>query len=181
MIVVDTNVIAYLYLPTDHTPLAERLLTHHPDWAAPILWRSELRNVLALHLRKGLITLQQAYEIQSEAEALLAGAEYELPSLPVLELAKQSGCSAYDCEFVALAQQLGTRLITVDEKLIAQFPEMAMAFERASQLRRGSSGPALTSCHQQQRCECKSKDLALFFPRTSDKNVSRRLFLSIIL
>ena len=37
MIVVDTNVLAYLYLPTDHTPHAEALLQHDPDWAAPLL------------------------------------------------------------------------------------------------------------------------------------------------
>jgi len=56
MIVVDTNVIAYLYLPTDYTRLAEQLLAKEPDWAAPLLWRSELRNVLALYLRKNLLS-----------------------------------------------------------------------------------------------------------------------------
>ncbi len=38
MIVVDTNVIAYLYLPTGHTPLAEKLMVQEPVWAAPVLW-----------------------------------------------------------------------------------------------------------------------------------------------
>ncbi|XSG85105.1 MAG: hypothetical protein ACPW60_15475 [Methylohalobius sp. ZOD2] len=52
MIAVDTNVIAYFYLPTEYTPLAEKLLMQEPVWAAPTLWRSEFRNVLALYLRK---------------------------------------------------------------------------------------------------------------------------------
>ncbi|UZR30848.1 PIN domain-containing protein [Methylococcus mesophilus] len=54
MIVVDANILAYLYLPTAFTPLAERLLEHEPDWRVPLLWRSELRNVLTLYLRRRL-------------------------------------------------------------------------------------------------------------------------------
>ena len=50
MIVVDTNIVAYLYLPGEHTAAVERLLERDPEWAAPILWRSEFRNILALSL-----------------------------------------------------------------------------------------------------------------------------------
>ena len=48
MIVVDTNILVYLYLPTKYTPHAEKLLENDPVWIAPYLWRSEFRNVLAL-------------------------------------------------------------------------------------------------------------------------------------
>lgn len=37
MIVVDTNVLAYLYLPMEHSAKAEALLKKDPDWAAPLL------------------------------------------------------------------------------------------------------------------------------------------------
>lgn len=50
MIVVDTNTIAYLYLPTEFTSSVEELLEKGPQWAAPTLWRSELRNILTLYL-----------------------------------------------------------------------------------------------------------------------------------
>jgi predicted nucleic acid-binding protein len=40
----------------------------------------------------------------------------------VLTLALESGCSAYDCEFVALAKQLGVKLVTEDAKLRRAFP-----------------------------------------------------------
>ncbi|MEN9805867.1 MAG: hypothetical protein RL756_375, partial [Pseudomonadota bacterium] len=59
MIVADSNVVAYLYLPGEHTAAAERLLEREPDWAAPILWRSEFRNILAGYLRRKDITLEQ--------------------------------------------------------------------------------------------------------------------------
>ncbi len=124
MIVVDSNVIAYLYLPGDFTAKAEKLLERDPDWAAPLLWRSELRNILALYMRKKLLEFSDAYRIQREAEALLADHEYDVDSFEVLTLARDSGCSAYDCEFIALARQLGVMLITEDVKLRQAFPKL---------------------------------------------------------
>ncbi len=118
MIVVDTNIISYFYLPTDQTHLAERLLEQEPVWAAPLLWRSEFRNVLALYLRKKLIDIETALTLQQEAEELLHNHEFDIPSLQVLSLVSRSSCSAYDCEFVAVAQQLGTQLVTQDKKII---------------------------------------------------------------
>lgn len=127
MIVVDSNVIAYLYLPGEYTPVAEALLEAEPDWAAPILWRSEFRNILSGYLRRKKLTFEQACVIQSEAEDMLSGAEHEVESRQVLELVRNSNCSAYDCEFVALARSLGTRLVTMDGKLLRAFPEVAVA------------------------------------------------------
>ena len=126
MIVVDTNIIAYLYLPGDRTTDAERLLVVQPKWVAPLLWRSELRNVLALYIRKKQLTFDQAYAIQSEAEALLCDREFEVASFDVLRLAAESSCSAYDCEFVALAMHLQTMLVTADQKLLTRFPAIAI-------------------------------------------------------
>lgn len=127
MIVVDSNIVAYLYLPGEYTAAAEALLENDPSWAAPILWRSEFRNILAGYLRRGSLTFQQAHDLQREAEDLLGGAEYEVDSLSVLELVRDSECSAYDCEFVALAMKLGTKLVTMDGKLLRAFPGITVA------------------------------------------------------
>jgi predicted nucleic acid-binding protein len=127
MIVVDSNVLAYLYLPGEYTAAAEALLEQDSDWAAPILWRSEFRNILAGYLRRKAITFEQANSLQLEAESLLEGAEFELESLAVLELVRDSDCSAYDCEFIALAMKLDTKLITMDKKLLRAFPKWAIA------------------------------------------------------
>jgi predicted nucleic acid-binding protein len=127
MIVVDSNVLAYLYLPSEHTARAEALLEQDPDWVAPVLWRSEFRNILAGYLRRNTLSFEQACSLQSEAEGLLAGAEFEVDSQTVLELVRDSDCSAYDCEFIALARRLNTRLVTVDKKLLRAFPTQAMA------------------------------------------------------
>ncbi len=127
MIVVDTNVVAYLYLPGDHTEKAEALLEQDPDWAAPLLWRSEFRNILAGYMRRKTLTFEAARDVQLEAENLLAGAEHEVDSRLVLGLVRDSDCSAYDCEFVALAMTLGAKLVTMDTKLLKAFPKYAVA------------------------------------------------------
>jgi len=127
VIVVDSNVVAYLYLPGDYTEKAEALLEHDADWAAPLLWRSEFRNILAGYMRRKTITFEAARDLQLEAESLLAGAEHEVDSRLVLELVRDSDCSAYDCEFMALAMTLGVKLVTMDAKLLKAFPKYAVA------------------------------------------------------
>jgi predicted nucleic acid-binding protein len=127
VIVVDTNILAYLYLPGDRTAHAEALLEANPRWAAPVLWRSEFRNILAGYIRRKAITFDQACALQDEAESLLAGAEFEVKSSAVLELVRDSNCSAYDCEFIALAIKLNTKLFTEDKKLLQEFPARAVA------------------------------------------------------
>ena len=128
MIVVDTNVIAYLFLRGDFAARAESWLKHDRDWAAPMLWRSEFRNLLGGYLRRKQLTFQAVLEIQREAESLLFGNEHEADSQRVLELVRDSDCSAYDCEFVALAMRLGVKLITADGKVLTAFPKYAVSF-----------------------------------------------------
>ena len=127
MIVVDSNVVAYLYLPGEYTAHAEALLKQEPEWAVPVLWRSEFRNILAGYLRRQTLTFQQACNLQNEAEHLLAETEFEVDSATVLALVRDSDCSAYDCEFIALAIKLNTKLVTMDKKLLKAFPERAVA------------------------------------------------------
>jgi predicted nucleic acid-binding protein len=122
MIVVDTNVLAYLWLPGERTKAAERLLRKDADWNAPLLWRSEFRNVLAGCLCRGDLNLETALKIADEAEGQMSGREFTVPSAQVLARAEESNCSAYDCEFVVLADELGVSLVTSDEKLLRSFP-----------------------------------------------------------
>ena len=129
MIVVDTHVIGYLYLASERSAQAEQALLKDPEWAAPWLWRSELRNVLALYLRRNMLGLHDARHIMDEAIGLMSGQEYDVASSHVLSLVAASICSAYDCEFVALAQDLGVPLVSVDRQILAQFPAEAVALE----------------------------------------------------
>ena len=129
MIVVDTNVIAYLLIPGVRTDRAKAVLLKDPHWAAPVLWRSEFRNVLTFYLRQEEFTLNQALLFMQEAELLMHGDEYEVTSSQILSLTTSSTCSAYDCEFVALAQELGVPLITSDAMILADFRSTAISLD----------------------------------------------------
>lgn len=129
MIVVDANVLLYLLIPGKHTADAERWLEHDPDWAVPRLWRSEVRNVLATYLRAGRIEQAEALALFQRAVLIIGLEEYEVETVEVLRLAHASGCSAYDCEYVALAQFLDVPLVTADRKLRLAFPGCSRALE----------------------------------------------------
>lgn len=126
MIVADTNTIAFLYLPTEQTDDVVSLLHKDADWVAPLLWRSEFRNVLALYVRKEIIDLNTAIAMQTQAERQFAEKEFTVNSMDVLALAAETGCSTYDCEFVSLAKSLDLKLITGDKRLVQTFPGVAM-------------------------------------------------------
>lgn len=127
MIVVDSNVIAYCWIHGDRTALAHELRRSDPEWHAPVLWRSELRNILTGYRRDGSLTREQAHRIMAAAESGLAGREHHLPSDRVFDVADRSRLSAYDAEFVALAEILGVRLVTEDRAILSAFPERAVS------------------------------------------------------
>ena len=130
MIVVDTNAVVHLVLGGAKTDAARRAFRKDPEWAAPLLWRSEFRNVLTVLVRRRGLALVDALHASREAEDLMDGREFGVETQTVLELAARSGCSAYDCEFVALASELGVQLLTSDGEVLAAFPKTAITVER---------------------------------------------------
>lgn len=128
MIVADTNLIVYLFINGDKTPLAQEVLKKDPHWIVPPLWQSEFRNVLAGHIRRGM-KLAQAKRIMEEALSTLEGREVAPSPEKILDLVSQSDCTAYDCEFVTLAAQLDVPLVTADKQLKRQFPNEAKSLE----------------------------------------------------
>jgi predicted nucleic acid-binding protein len=130
LIVIDTNILVHLIIPGRETADSEALLRKDPNWAAPLLLRSEFRNVLAVYLRRKSISLKEAFSAMTEAEMILGENEFEVKSESVLELCAQSNCSAYDCEYAALALALRVPLITRDKALLAAFPDTAVSPEK---------------------------------------------------
>jgi predicted nucleic acid-binding protein len=129
VIVVKTNIIGYMSLSADRSALAEQALLKDASWSTPLLWRSELRNVLSGYIRKKLLKLDETQQIMEAATQLMQAGEYTVTSDKVLGLAAASTCSAYACEFVALAEDLHIPLVTIDNQILSQFPRRAISLE----------------------------------------------------
>jgi predicted nucleic acid-binding protein len=134
LIVVDSNVIAFCWINGERTALAHRLRRLDPDWHAPVLWRSELRSVLTGYRRDGSLGETEVRGIMAAAEAALAGREHFVPSDRVFAVTAASRLSAYDAEFVALAEILGAKLVTEDQAILTAFAAGAVSLDRAVQL-----------------------------------------------
>ncbi len=127
MIVADANLIAYLILPGERTEQAEAVLLADPVWVVPLLCASELRSVLNKQVRAGNLTLNQAAAAMERAATLIGDREAPVDSRDVLELARRSGCSTYDCEYVALAIALSSSLVTSRKAVLKAFPAIAIS------------------------------------------------------
>jgi len=130
VIVADTNLLAYLYMKGTANQTARQVVLRDHEWAAPVLWRSELRNTLIKCFKGGIIERDEAFMIMADAESMMSSNEYDMASDDVLELALTSGCSAYDAEYVVLARELRVPLVTTDKELLEKFPDIAVGPEK---------------------------------------------------
>ena len=126
MIVTDNDVISYFWLEAERTPAARSVREKDDDGRAPPLWQSEFRNVLYQHMAHRDLPLDDALQIADRVDADMRGATVSIRTVDVLRLVNASGHSAYDCEYVALAQRLSATLVTGDQRLPRLFPETAV-------------------------------------------------------
>jgi len=126
MIVVDTNIIAYLLIRGGGSEASERLQQSDPDWVAPRLWMDEFLNVLCTYERNGLLSARDATNLIGDAQLLMDGKSYDVPPHRVLSVARRTGCSGYDSQYITLAEELGVNLYTNDRKILAACPELAV-------------------------------------------------------
>ena len=129
MIVVDTNVVVYYALDTPQTQTARRAWDADPDWHVPSLWRSEFRNTMVSYMRSGGLTMRGALDAIEFAERTLRDKDHEADSVRVIELAANSACSAYDCEYVDIALSLEVPLVTADRRVLREFPDVAVSLD----------------------------------------------------
>lgn len=88
--------------------------------AAPGIWSLEVANVLAVGERRGRLTPADSARFVALLEALPIRVELEAEGMGgIVALARESGTSAYDAAYLALAMRLGAPLATRDEALRA--------------------------------------------------------------
>lgn len=126
MIIVDTNIIIHLHVHSERTALALQALKKDPYWVSPPLWQSEFRNAMTGYIRRRILKLEDAKLVMKSALKTMEDREILPPSDLVLDLAAGTNCSAYDCEYVALAKHLNIKLLTGDNEILRSFPETAV-------------------------------------------------------
>jgi predicted nucleic acid-binding protein len=130
VILVDTNILAYLMIEGDRTPAAQELYEHDADWRSEAFVMVEFSNVLATYVRTKALTHERGIKLLVEAEALVP-ALTSVMHVQALEAATQFGISAYDARFIALAKQMRVKLVTEDTKLQAAVPSWTVSLAGA--------------------------------------------------
>lgn len=129
MIVADANLIAYYYFPGPLQPAAQKVLEKDPAWFVPPVMISEFRNITLGFIRSQKLQATDALDLVSRVEMVFGPRTRGVSSVKVMELAIASGCSAYDAEYVALAQMLKVKLVTQDSRLLKAFPGAAISVD----------------------------------------------------
>ncbi len=129
MIVVDTNVMVRLVVGGPKGASAARLFLQDPEWAAPMLLLSEVRNVLLGFVRRGAMTAAQARAMCDDVAAVLGPRVVRVSAARVMDVALECELTACDAEFVVAARELGVRLATLDRAILTGAGDVAMAVE----------------------------------------------------
>lgn len=130
MVVVDTNILAYLLIAGDRTDAARSLFEIDADWRSDSFALVEFSNILATYERRGHLSASEAVRLQRDAEAALRSL-VNIPLITALDAARRYSISAYDARFIAAAEQLDTKLVTEDRKLRAAAPEHTRSLAQA--------------------------------------------------
>ena len=131
MILVDTNVIAPLYVRSARSQAVVELFARDSVWRTEPLALIELSNVLINYERARYLTAAMARECLNRAAALLQPHLFRVTHEAALDTALRYRVTAYDGRFLALAQQLGRPLVTEDAKLRAAAPALTQSLSEA--------------------------------------------------
>jgi predicted nucleic acid-binding protein len=129
VIVVDTNILAYLLIKGDQTEKARRLLDRDRDWIAPSFWRIEFLNVLINYAHYQSLAFKEAKPIWEASFRLTHLREEAVEAGHALDLAMKHKITGYDALFVALAQNLKTVCVTQDKALRKAVPHLTASLD----------------------------------------------------
>ena len=91
----------------------------------------ELTNVLTRYVRVRELAAEEAVAAIHDAEERFGPQMVSVEHSQALTVAIAYGVSAYDARFLVAAQQLSSRLITEDKKLLAAAPELTQSLDEA--------------------------------------------------
>jgi predicted nucleic acid-binding protein len=126
--VVDASVVIKWFVPEIQREAAVRLLTLPHEYFAPDLLFAETANIIWKKVRRAELSATHGRQLAADITTIAVDT---VPSRGLSEdayrLAEATGCTAYDCLYLALAVRLKTRMITADERLAAAIARWPVA------------------------------------------------------
>ena len=116
MTIVDADALAQLILHGPRHEQARKAFLEDSEWAAPPLWHSDFRGMLAKRINAGELSVEAALRAYEAARLVIAGNEPEPDTRIVLELIG-GGVDSYDAEYIAAARGLGVPFFSTDPEL----------------------------------------------------------------
>ncbi|HSI34576.1 MAG TPA: type II toxin-antitoxin system VapC family toxin [Tepidisphaeraceae bacterium] len=127
MIVVDTNVVLAVVVRSDATQAALAARARDPEWIVPRLFVSEgLQSLLKYVVVARSMDRDQALKAFKRATSLVKVGHAEAEPVDVLNTAIRLGLTAYDSEYVAMAELHGLRFVTLDGQVLKAAPGVAV-------------------------------------------------------
>jgi predicted nucleic acid-binding protein len=118
-LIIDASIALRWFVPHEQSPLAEQLLVLPEALLAPDLIIPELTNAAATLVRQNIIPNELGEAIAKEASQPFM---HLSPSINLAhtayKIANSLGHAAYDCFYLALAQQENSQMVTADKKLL---------------------------------------------------------------
>ena len=131
MVAVDTNIVVALFIRGRFSDDALKLQRKDSVWRTEPFTLAEFSNVLATYQRGRYLSQAAALERLQLAEEFLSPNYVRVSNQSALELALQYRVSAYDARLLAVADQLGLRLITEDIQLRTAAPALTQSLKEA--------------------------------------------------
>ncbi|MGH2586569.1 MAG: type II toxin-antitoxin system VapC family toxin [Dehalococcoidia bacterium] len=114
---VDASIAVKWYFREEHREAALRLLDEQHTLLAPDLLIAEFANVAWKHVRRGNATVAEARSALNRlliVPLTLYAARIVMPA--AFDIACETGCTAYDSIYLALARVQGCQLVTADRR-----------------------------------------------------------------
>lgn len=118
MIVADGNLIVYRHVAGPLTPLPNAARGKDSDWRTAALWRCEMTSAVVKMIRGAVLEESDALAAMAAADAEMADRETSVPQDRAMRVALRYGISAYDAQYIALAEMLGGPCVSADAALI---------------------------------------------------------------
>ncbi len=131
MVIVDTNVLAGLFIEAPFSADARALYAEDADWRSEPFALIEFTNVPATQIRARRLTAAAAQVLIDRAQAVFGNRMQEVDHGSALDMGTRQVVSAYHARFLCVALAFGSKLVTQDAALRRKAPGLTRSLSQA--------------------------------------------------